>query len=620
MAAPRRMTSPDPTAWGIQLTHEESGSERALSRDTVAALLGAMHARGERPRGSSVITMRPGQSRRLDGATEVTTEDGGTVALDDGRLPRDLPLGYHRLWWRDGRDPAHLIVSPGRCHLPSALKAWGWAVQLYALRSARSWGIGDLADLERLMEWTNELGGSMCLVNPLHAVAPGPPQQASPYFPGSRLWRNPLYLPVEELDEARAADVDLAELIAAGRALNGHRRIDRDAVYVLKLDALERIWRRAGRDDDLDAFARRRGAPLEGFATWMTLAERYGRDSATWPIEVRRPDASGVARFRRAHLDRVRFHMWLQLLLDRQLRRAAGRGGLVQDLAVGLDPKGPDAWLWQDVFADGVHAGAPPDAFNARGQDWGVLAFDPWRLRDAGYEPFVETVRASLTAGGGVRIDHVMGLWRLYWVPLGVSPRAGGYVRYPAHDLLDIVALESDRAGAYVVGEDLGTVEPRLRWEMAARDMLGYRVLWFEQVPPARFPRKVLAAVTTHDLPTIAGLWTGEDVEAQRALGLTPDEGAHEALRRRLARALGLARDAPVRDVVTATYELLASAPCALLAATLEDALEVAERPNHPGTTEAWPNWSRALPRTLEELVRDEGTGAISRALARGRP
>jgi 4-alpha-glucanotransferase len=262
--------------------------------------------------------------------------------------------------------------------------------------------------------------------------------------------------------------------------------------------------------------------------------------------------------------------------------------------------------------------GAPPDAFNTRGQNWGLPPLNPWRLRAAGYQPFIETIRAGLRHAGGLRLDHVMGLFRLFWIPEGADPARGAYVRYPAGDLLDILALESVRSGAVVVGEDLGTVEPEVRDELAARGLLSYRLLWFEDTEPAAWPRQALAAVTTHDLPTVAGLWTGADLERLRALGLGPNEQGTIAIRERLRRWAGLAAGASAAEAVTAAHRLLATAPSMLLAATLEDALGVVERPNVPGTTPGHhANWSLALPRTLEELEADALTRHIATLLRR---
>jgi 4-alpha-glucanotransferase len=262
-----------------------------------------------------------------------------------------------------------------------------------------------------------------------------------------------------------------------------------------------------------------------------------------------------------------------------------------------------------------MSVGAPPDEFNTRGQDWGLPPFVPWKLRQAGYQPFIDTVRAAFRHAGGIRIDHVMGLFRLFWVPPDGGPADGGYVRYPASDLLDIVALESHRARAFVVGEDLGTVEDSVRAELHDRHMLSYRLLWFEPGPPERYPEQALAAVTTHDLPTIAGLWTGSDRDDQRAAGLEPNDESEDQVRRRLQELTGADEDAPVDEVTAAAYRALARAPSRVLLATLDDALGVTERPNLPGTVDERPNWSIALPVPIEELAEDEATASIARSL-----
>jgi len=323
-----------------------------------------------------------------------------------------------------------------------------------------------------------------------------------------------------------------------------------------------------------------------------------------------------VARFATEYSERVAFHAWLQWLLDDQLARAGQALRLVTDLAIGFDGEGADAWAWQDLLAHGVTVGAPPDDFALDGQDWGLPPFVPHRLRAAGYAPFIETVRAGLRHAGGMRIDHVMGLFRLYWVPRGATARDGAYVRYPTDDLLAILALESERAGALVIGEDLGTVEPGVRERLLAERILSTRVVWFESGSPADYPRLAFAAVTTHDLPTVRGLWTGSDLREQTALGMRSNVEGTEALRTQLRELTGLADDAPPDAVALAVHRRLAQAPSVLIAATLDDALGVAERPNLPGTTgERRPNWSFALPETLERIESDPRVRAVGDAL-----
>ena len=599
--------------------YQRSDGERVdapeATLDAILAAMGADDGDGP-PDAPGVRVVHAGEKVDLGRPVRLTTEDGGELDLD-GPLPTDLPIGYHTVTDQDDGSEVRLIVSPGRCLLPEG-RGWGWAVQLYAARSRASWGIGDLADLRRLGEWAaGQLGARLLLLNPLHDSLPGLPQTASPYYPSSRQFRNPLFLRVEEVPGASELGVDLDKLAGEGRALNGDRHIDRDAVYRLKREALNRLWDGFAGDRDFDSFCAAGGSSLEGYATFCTLSEEFGRPWWSWPEEYRTPDREEVERYRADNQGKVRFHQWLQWLVDGQLARAGEAVSLIEDLAVGVDPAGADGWLWQGVLASGMSVGAPADEFNTQGQDWGVPPFDPWKLRAAAYTPFVETIRASLHHGGGMRLDHVMGLFRLFWVPHGASAKEGTYVRYPASDLLDIVALESHRAGAYVVGEDLGTVEEEVRVELAARNILSYRLLWFESAPPAEWPVHALAAVTTHDLPTVAGLWQGSDLEAQRSRNLEPNEESTAATRKRLAQLAGGDGDAAVEDVIAAAYDTLSQAPCLLLTGTLEDALGVEERPNMPGTTDQWPNWSIALPAPLEEIEDHPGARRIARALTR---
>jgi 4-alpha-glucanotransferase len=604
-------------AWSITDGYEDAlGVWRPLAPRTHTALRAAMGADGEAPPPARVIVVRAGDRREVAGPGRIELEDGG--ALDVGRsLPADLPPGYHALSLRDDAEPTRLIVAPRRCPVPSR-RGWGWAAQLYATRSTTSWGIGDLADLRRLGAWATGLGARILLINPLTAPLPLPTQQASPYCPSSRRFLNPLYLRVEEIPGAAALGAELDRLSALGRALNHERRIDRARVFALKSEALEALWRRdAGGDPAFEEFVRRSGQALHEFATFSVLAERYGGGFRAWAAEFQRPDAPAVAAFATAHAGRVRFHQWLQWRLDAQLARACAAAPVMQDLPIGVDPDGADAWAWQDSLAIGASVGAPPDRYVKRGQDWGLPPFVPHRLRAAAYRPFIETIRAALRHAGGLRIDHVMGLFRLFWIPAGAAPAEGGYVRYPADELLAIVALESHRAGAVVVGEDLGTVEAGVREQLSDHGILSYRVMWFEDGPTSRYPPLAMAAITTHDLPTIAGLWSGADIAEQRALGLEPNEAALEATRKRLASAIGSAAAQSLEDVVAATHGALAAAPSLLVTATLDDALAVAERPNVPGTTCERPNWSLALPEPLEQLERTPLALRIAAALTR---
>jgi 4-alpha-glucanotransferase len=603
-------------AWGItDGFHDLAGQWHSTDDETRAALRAIM---GDAAAAPTARVVRAGETAAIDGAAELTLEDGAVLRVT-GATPPELPLGYHRLRRERSPQETTLIVAPPRCHLPDGLKLWGWAAQLYAARSRESWGIGDLADLRRLAEWSSGLGAGMLLINPLSAPTPVPPLQPSPYYPSSRRFRNPLFLRVEEVPGAEAARLDLERLAEAGRALNGARRIDRDAVWKLKAEALERLWSSFAGAEAFERYRREQGPALREFATFCALAEGHGAGWPRWPENYRRPTSAAVARFAGERAQRVGFHEWLQWCLDEQLGRAAPALRLMQDLPIGVDPGGADAWAWQDVLTTDASVGAPPDRYNADGQDWGLPPFVPHRLAAHGYEPFVQTIRAALRHAGGLRIDHVMGLFRLFWVPKGSTPHRGAYVRYPADDLLAIVALESQRAGAIVVGEDLGTVEAGVRERLAEHAVLSYRVVLFEPGPPPQYPELALAAVTTHDLPTIAGLWTGADFEALSAMGRPPDRSAYDEMRHRLRVTAGRPDDTPLHELIERVHAGLAQAPSRIVTATLDDALAVPERPNMPGTVDEWPNWSLALPEPLEAIERAELPRATARALAQGR-
>jgi 4-alpha-glucanotransferase len=606
----------DAVSWGLQPKYLDfRGDEHKVSDRAIARVLEALDARPDPPTRSGPLVIRRGSTKSIIDAVEIKTEDGGSVRLADGRLPPDLPLGYHSLIHRSGR-ATKLVVSPGSCFLPKDLFAWGWGVQLYATRSRRSWGIGDLGDLETLSQWASRLGARVLLLNPLHAARPSTPQEPSPYFPSSRCFKNLLYLDIDAVPGSEVNRDAIRPLAEKARRLNTLDVIDRDSVYRIKLEALERLW--PGADRSTEAFKHycaRRGELLADFATYMALAEEHGGDRRRWPSGYQHPRSGDVVRWRESHDERVDFHMWVQWLLDQQVERASQSIDLIHDVAIGIDPAGADSWLWQDTLASGVTVGAPPDEFNSLGQNWGMQPFDPWKLRSADYEPFIQTIRACMRAGSGIRIDHIMWLFRLWWIPDGFDPGDGVYVTYPHHDLLDILALESQRAHCYVVGEDLGTVEAIVREEMLARDMLSYRLMWFEESPPAEYPELALAAVTSHDLPTIAGLWTGTDLDEQERLHLKPDVAAHEAVRAKVKERLRLEDDTPVGEVIPAVYRSLSEAPSRIVIAVLEDAVEVKRRPNLPGTVDR-PNWSLPLPVPIEDLENHPIARSVADALS----
>lgn len=582
------------------------GMEHVVPEETIRALTEAM---GE-PAGDGPRFVHLGEEADL-GPGVVELETGETFEVT-GRIPPDVPAGYHRFRGPDGE--TDLIVSPARCHLPALLRAWGWAAQLYATRSRHSWGMGDFADLGSLAEWAASRGAETVLVNPLLAAAPVGPRDPSPYYPATRRFLDPIYLRVEEVPGAERLGSGLERAAAAGRRLTAAPLVDRDAIWHLKSECLEAIWSSGPPPAGFERWRTAQGRPLEEFGLWCVLCETHGPDWRRWPARYSHPDGSAVARFAVEHADRVRYHQWLQWLCRLQLDAAASATILMQDMPIGFDPAGMDAWTWQDHLARDVSIGAPPDEFNTLGQDWGLPPFVPHRLRRAGYRPFVETLRAQMARGGALRIDHVMGLFRQFWIPAGEPPTRGAYVRYPHGELLDILALESTRARAVVVGEDLGTVEPGVREELAARHVLSYRLLWFEDRPPEEWPELSMASVNTHDLPTVAGLWTGADLAEQQHYDMAPNAESTQAIRRRAARLGGVDPDAPVDEVTERLHRRLAAAPSRLITATLEDAARAVRRPNIPGASRR-PNWCIPLPLLLEELIEDPIANTLATTL-----
>jgi 4-alpha-glucanotransferase len=588
----------------------------AARRAVLAAM--AMDRDGTRRAARAVMLVRRGSALPRGG--EVTLEDGTEL----GRLrmlPRDVPYGYHR-WQRDG-EPRLLLVAPPRCPLPHQWRTWAWATQLYATRSRTSWGIGDLADLRRLAAWSRGLGAGALLVSPLGAANPAPDPEPSPYYPSSRRFRDPLYLAVENVPGYRFLASELAPLARAGRALNGLSTIDRAEVRRHKLAALERLWRaspaegasRGAQADETDAA----WPDLRRWGVFAAMSEEHGPGWQAWPAELRDPEGIGVRREARRLGDRIAFHVWLQRLLDHQLAAAGGELRLIGDLPIGFDPGGFDAWVWQDMLG-AASLGAPPDVFNPAGQRWGLPPFVPDRLRLAGYRPFIDTIRAAMAHGGGLRIDHVLGLFRQWWVPDGAEPSDGAYVSQPTDELLGVLAIEAERAGAVIIGEDLGTVAPGVRRRLAAANVLSTRLAYFERLPPPRWPRKAMAGITTHDLPTVAGTWTGADLPDQARAGVAPDRRGLALLRRRLAGLAGVQPDASLASVMERAHAAVGASPSVLAVATLEDALHVRRRPNLPGTGRAErDNWSRALPASLEEIERKRMVRRLARVIGAGR-
>ena len=582
-----------------------------------------------------------------------------TVARFEFTAPGDLPLGWHTLRADVAGDPGRpLVVTPAALQLPEALggrRAWGFMTQLYSLRSQRSWGLGDLADLAELAGWSARAhGAGFVLVNPLHAAEPVPPMEPSPYLPTTRRFVNPIYLRVEDIPEIgylapteRAIVEWHAESI---RPLNTDPgALDRDAVWAAKQAALMSVFRQprtAARQAEFEEFCIHQGQGLVDFATWCAFAERYGLPTSEWPAHVQDPHSQDVELLRIELAGRVEFHMWLQWCADQQLERLARVArdagmpvGVIHDLAVGVHPDGSDAWALGDVLAREISAGAPPDAFNQQGQDWTQPPPRPDRLAALGYAPYRDMLRTVLRHAGAIRVDHIIGLFRLWWLPRGQPASTGTYVRYDHEALIGILALEAQRAGAFVIGEDLGNVEPSVRDYLRERGILGTSILWFEQdaegrpLPPEDWRELCLATVATHDLPPAAGYLAGEHVELRERLGLLTrpmdEEAAADAEHR--AAVLAQLRDlhlleegARERDAVEALTAFLALTPARLIGVSLADAVGDRRTMNQPGTRDEYPNWRLPLadgvgrPVLLEEIMTAQRVGELAAAARPG--
>ncbi|WP_104181298.1 4-alpha-glucanotransferase [Arthrobacter sp. B0490] len=579
-------------------------------------------------------------------AVGARTVDGQDLERREGLLPHALPLGWHTVSARvDGRETScTLVVTPDRLSTTAALtdsRTWGLMAQLYSVRSSESWGIGDLSDLGRLAQAAAGHGGGFVLVNPLHAAEPVPPVEPSPYLPTTRRYFHPLYLRVEDIPEyARLDDAARARIgaLAAGfaEANTATELLDRDSSYAAKLEALELVFahpRPEQRQHAFDAYRAHQGQGLSDFALWSALAETYPPGAPEWD-EVGRPGSAGAGEYAERHAARIEFHEWLQWLLDEQLQEAqleatdAGMPiGVVHDLAVGVHPSGADAWTLQDVLAAGISVGAPPDMFNQHGQDWSQPPWHPERLAASGYAAFRDMLRNILRHAGGIRVDHILGLFRLWWIPQGEAPGAGAYVYYDHKALIGILVLEAERAGAVVVGEDLGVFEPGVQEYLGERGVFGTSILWFEQdedgpLPPEAYRAGCLTTVTVHDLPPSAGYLAGEHVVLRERLGLlsrpvAEEQAADRAVQDKflaLLRRRGLLEGASpdVRQTVEALHGFIAQTPSVLLGVALADAVGERRTQNQPGTSDEYPNWR--IP-----LADADGKAVLVEDLARNR-
>lgn len=607
------------------------------------------------PQGQTAWVPLPEKAHAADWVLE-SLDDGKMAAHGRGPaadLPATLAAGYYRLRAHDVERT--VLVAPAQCWLPQGLREgarwWGITVQMYALRSERSWGIGDFSDLGLCTATAAAQGAAFIGVSPLHALRPGEPEAASPYSPSSRLALNVLHIDVTAVPEfLHCTDTQALCAEPAFRARLAEARrsatVDYAAVAALKQAALASLWRTFRRTAWAGDGAR--GAAFDRFRTAHdTTLGMHARFEAiqwtlqagdpsvwgwpAWPEALRDAHGGAVQAFVQQHADAVDYRLWLQWLAHDQLAQAAARAralmpiGLYCDLAVGAADGGTDTWVAPALYARGMNVGAPPDPLSMQGQDWGLPPVNPVALAAARFQPLRQLLAAVMRPAGALRMDHVMALMRLFWT----SPDGGTYVRYPLDALLAVLAIESHRHRCMVVGEDLGNVEPRMREAMAAQALLSYKPLIFERMedgafrPPAQWPVSALAVVSTHDLPTLAGYWAGDDIAVQQSLGWLDGEAHVRALlarahdRTHLLAALdaeGLlpedmtldAQSAPemTPPLAAAVHGLLARTPCMLVGVQLEDLTGQRAQPNVPGTTDdRHPNWRRRMEVPLEQLA-----------------
>ena len=586
---------------------------------------------------------------QVDNWTPPVEVDGAMIGEASFAIPADFPLGWHTLHAEsdDRQAETSLIMTPARLDPDSIAgdRQWGFMTQVYATRSRESWGIGDLHDLATLAAWSGrELGAGFVLINPLHAATPVSPIENSPYLPVTRRFTNPIYLHVEDIPEyddlKKKQRAQLEDSASPLKAMNlTADLLDRDAVWAVKSAAFTEVFE-AGlskqRRAEFEDYCAAQGVGLCDFATWCAMCEVLGHDPSSWSADFSRPDSPAVAAFRERHSSLIEFHAWLQWQMDQQLAttqkaaRDAGMAiGVMADLAVGVHPSGADSWALQDVLARGVSVGAPPDMYNQMGQDWSQPPWRPDALAEAGYLPYRDLLRTILRHAGGLRIDHVLGLFRLWWVPAGMGARNGTFVRFDHDAMIGILCLEAQRAGAIVVGEDLGTVEPWVRDVLSARGILGTVISWFERTdgvitPLEDWRRDILASVTVHDLPPTAGFLRDEHVRIRETLGLLTTDPADEYSNARrdreewaaLLRDRGfldanadLSTDDGLDEMAIALHRAVGSTQARLVGIGLSDVVGDRRAQNQPGTYLEYPNWrvpmtdSAGRPVLLEDVM-----------------
>lgn len=596
------------------------------------------------------VILIPGRDKAMPRRARVVEENGTAYDVKLERTSRGVRLppigaaGYHQVDL--GARQVTIAVAPGRCmtidDVAGGERLWGPVAQVYGLRSSGDYGIGNFGAVAALAQAAAKAKADAIAISPIHALFTADPRHFSPYSPSSRLFFNPLHAdPVAIFGEA---PVSKARAVS-GPAHQAAALIDWPKAARAKLNMFRALFEEFATSDltvkrgndlatDFANFCNAGGTALERHAVFEALHAAWLRDDPKtwswrdWPREWQRPDSPAVTDFAQRHQREIDFQLFLQWITDRSLaaaqhstRSAGMRIGLIADLAVGISRGGSQAWAYPQEILDGVEIGAPPDLFNAQGQSWGLTTFAPRALRRSGYRGFIDTLRACMRHAGGVRIDHAMGLMRLWLVPVGAKASEGAYLSYPLTDLLRLLALESYRHRALVVGEDLGTVPPRFRDELWHAGIYGMAVLWFERgrmsfTPPGSWRRRAVAMTSTHDLPTVAGWWQGSDLTTRAKLGiLTSDkerarrERQHE--RRLLWKAFTSAKvesgsEPPPRQigrVTDAAVKYIAKTPCPLALVPLEDVLGSAPQPNLPGTIDDHPNWRRRYPGEAKGLL-----------------
>ncbi|MBN1378065.1 MAG: 4-alpha-glucanotransferase [Gammaproteobacteria bacterium] len=584
------------------------------------------------------------------------------------RLPDNIPTGYHKLTLRFAQTSrladriCYLIVAPARCFQPPVLasekRMWGLSVQLYSLRSDRNWGIGDYKDLYRLVEYAAKAKMDFIGLNPLHALFPANPDHISPYSPSSRLFQNYLYLDIDTIIEYMSCE-EVKQWLAANevqqqlKSLREKEIVDYPAVASLKLTALRMLFchfrnvelkKNTPYASRFIAYVEQQGDTLlrqaiyDALFTQQVMQLGWPAGWQNWPAEFRDPKSGAVQKFYEKNKEEVQFYQYLQWLCAEQLKtvqraaRTAGmRIGLYRDLAVGFDPGGAEAWSEQNSYSFLASVGAPPDPLALHGQDWGLPPLNPRALQLNRYEAFIKLIRANMQYSGALRIDHVMALMRLWWMPSGGKAEQGAYVHYPLDDLLGILALESERNGCMVIGEDLGTVPDQIRQKLPATGVYSYKVMYFEKQfdnrfkSPDQYEHQAMATVSTHDLPTLAGWWEGVDLELRDKLGLFPSTEIREreyqarvhdrqALLNSLSDA-GLLPESVGSDpnqcklmtveLSAAVHCLLAKSRAALMVVQPEDVLLMRNQVNLPGTANQYPNWQRKLTKNSADWIMD---------------